>query len=406
MDGSASMNQQASHQLYDLFSALRRWPDIEAENLFAVDAADRLVFDILSQHHTEQQATGTHDATPPLTQSLAVVGDHYGALSLGALALGAPKVRVYTDGLTARRAIEANLLSCAEFLPADAATRIEFVALDRVAEGCSTCLMVLPRGLNVLTEQAAALAAAGPENMTVFATGRIKHMNHTMNHVLSRFFSQVQVSLARQKSRVLIASFPTRQVELPDYPVRETHQVAGMTMTLVAGAQTFGEARLDPGTRVLLEHLPALDDHDRLIDLACGNGSIGIFAALRNPQLRIVASDHSASAVASTLLGAQANAVAERINAVQDDGLSRLADASARLITLNPPFHVGNTVSAQIAFKLIDEAARVLEDGGQLYCVFNSHLKYRSELARRVGPTEQLARNAKFTVTRSTRRRF
>ena len=27
------------------FEALRRWPDVEAENLFAVDASDRLILD-------------------------------------------------------------------------------------------------------------------------------------------------------------------------------------------------------------------------------------------------------------------------------------------------------------------------------------------------------------------------
>jgi len=41
--------------------------------------------------------------------------------------------------------------------------------------------------------------------------------------------------------------------------------------------------------------------------------------------------------------------------------------------------------------------------GGELWCVWNSHLRYRSLLERLVGPTRQVARNPKFTVTASTR---
>jgi len=50
------------------------------------------------------------------------------------------------------------------------------------------------------------------------------------------------------------------------------------------------------------------------------------------------------------------------------------------------------------------ELARVLRPGGQLWCVWNSPLRYRPVLERIVGPTRQIARDAKFTVTVSTRR--
>ena len=70
---------------------------------------------------------------------------------------------------------------------------------------------------------------------------------------------------------------------------------------------------------------------------------------------------------------------------------------------LNPPFHAGSTVHPGVALKLFDEAARVLKPGGELWTVFNSHLTYRPALTRAVGETRQAGRNAKFTVTVSTR---
>jgi 16S rRNA (guanine1207-N2)-methyltransferase len=70
---------------------------------------------------------------------------------------------------------------------------------------------------------------------------------------------------------------------------------------------------------------------------------------------------------------------------------------------LNPPFHLGTSVHAGAGLKLIEAAGRVLVPGGELWTVFNSHLGYRAALGRCVGPTRQVARNAKFTVTVSTK---
>ena len=59
------------------FASLRRWPDVEADNLFAHDAADKLLL----------------DTAQPLLDGLegdriAVVNDHYGALTLALAAAG------------------------------------------------------------------------------------------------------------------------------------------------------------------------------------------------------------------------------------------------------------------------------------------------------------------------------
>jgi 16S rRNA (guanine1207-N2)-methyltransferase len=45
----------------------------------------------------------------------------------------------------------------------------------------------------------------------------------------------------------------------------------------------------------------------------------------------------------------------------------------------------------------------VLRPGGELWAVWNSALFYRPSLERIGGPTRQIARNAKFTVTASTK---
>ena len=73
----------------ELFDRLRRFPDVEAPNLFAVDAADRLILD---------EAADALAAAPAGT--VVVIGDHYGALTAGvALEHGIAAVHVHQDPL-------------------------------------------------------------------------------------------------------------------------------------------------------------------------------------------------------------------------------------------------------------------------------------------------------------------
>ena len=92
-----------------------------------------------------------------------------------------------------------------------------------------------------------------------------------------------------------------------------------------------------------------------------------------------------------------------QVLSARDGSLDGVADASAPLILLNPPFHIGAAVHTGIAERLIADAGRALAPGGELWCVWNGHLGYRP-LLDRIGETRQVSRNAKFVVT-ATRRR-
>ena len=81
-----------------------------------------------------------------------------------------------------------------------------------------------------------------------------------------------------------------------------------------------------------------------------------------------------------------------------------MAVGSVDLVVCNPPFHLGGAVHTGAAQLLFRGAGRALRSGGELWTVHNSHLDYRRPLRGAVGPTTVVARNAKFTVTRSDRR--
>ena len=164
----------------------------------------------------------------------------------------------------------------------------------------------------------------------------------------------------------------------------------------------FAGASLDIGTRAMLSTFDSLPPCETAIDLACGSGVLASALAQREPGARIIATDVSEIAVRSAALTADANGV--QVETVLDDGVAAQPDASTDLVVLNPPFHVGAAVHTGIALRLFTDAARVLRPGGELRVVWNSSLGYRPALERLVGPTRQLARTPKFTVTASHRR--
>ena len=372
------------------FDLLRRWPDVEADNLFAVDASDRLILD--------EAASALESAD---SCEVVVIEDHYGALTLGAAALhAATGIRVHQDGLSGQRALAAN---AAEFGLAGAYSSLPLGA--ELLAGARVVLLQLPRSLGALDEIAESIARFAAPDVRVFAGGRLKHMTAAMNAVLSRHFGSVSASLARQKSRVLIASEPLGPAaDAPSaWPHREYH--ADIDLTICAHGAAFAGTSLDIGTRYLLEFIDRMKaDATSVIDLGCGTGVLAVSLARARPGLHVIASDQSAAAVASAAATAEANGVADRVQVVQDDALSSQPDASADLIVLNPPFHIGSSVHAGIALKLFEDAGRVLRPGGELWTVWNTHLGYRPPLTRLVGPTHQVGRNTKFTVTVSTRR--
>ncbi len=384
----------AQNSLEDIFGTLRRHPDVEAPNLQAWDATDRLLL---------EAAPARMEPDTRLT----VIGDRYGALTLGALGtLGVRRVRVHEDLITGERALRNNAAELGFEAAAHGAvdaTGFEQLPLgERLLSGAALVLLQLPRTLAELEEIAAAVARYAAPDVVLLAGGRIKHMSLAMNAVLERHFETVQPQLARQKSRIILAS-GARQPETHEWsPAVE--RLAELDLDVAAHGAVFAGAKLDIGTRYLLTFMPEMPQAGHAIDLGCGTGILAAMYARQNPASTVTATDRSAAAVASARATARANGLEDRITALQDDAMSTLPAGSAELVLLNPPFHLGASVHAGAGIKLFEAAARVLAPGGELWTVFNRHLQYLPALERLVGPTTVKGGNPKFTVAVSTRR--
>ncbi|MBH0008163.1 class I SAM-dependent methyltransferase [Salinibacterium sp. SWN1162] len=373
-----------------LFATLRRWPDVEAPNLFAVDASDRLILD--------EAAPQLADIQPG---ELVVMGDNYGALTLGAVSLHDCRgIRVFQDSLVSELALAENA--------GDLAPHYTSHTLGaELLSGARLVLMQLPRSLAELDEWAQAIARFASPDVVVISGGRIKHMTLAMNEVLARSFDDVNAGRARQKSRTLTSLGPRRDSTEARYPLTSVLREPELPvdqLTVSAHGGAFAGATLDIGTRFLMTFLPEMKpDAATAVDLGSGTGVLAVSLALARRDLQVVAVDQSIAAVASTRETADANGVGARVEAAREDALTERPTASADLIVCNPPFHTGATVHAGVALRMLADARRVLKPGGELWVVFNTHLGYRDYLNRTVGPTRQAGRNSKFTVTVSVR---
>ena len=283
----------------------------------------------------------------------------------------------------------------------DAAAAPGELLIDRLdaktLAGVDLVWLRLPKALGALQEYAELVAAHAQPHVRLLAGAREKHLNRTMNDVLAQHFLEVSASLGRQKSRALVAS---GSIPGPlSWPRHRRAAIAGHLIDLHWHGATFAAGRVDAGTLLLVNYLGSIADADRYLDLGCGSGVLATLLAREHPDSEVFAVDASWAAVDATRRTAAGTAVVPR----WASDLADLTDDSVDVIVCNPPFHRGTAKDSGPAWQMFAEAARVLGDGGEFWCVFNSHLPWRERLSRLIGPTSQIAQNRHYTLTRSRR---
>jgi len=374
----------------DFADLFRRRAD-SAPDLIAIDGTDRFLID---------EAPHVHGDALRQPGEVAVVDDRHGVLTLGLITQhGAKDVRVVQDSLVGQRALEANAgtFGIRGFRhPA---------SLEDAFQDVRLVVLRLSKSHDRLDEVARAVARFAAPDVVLLCGGNVKYMHLSQNDVLRRSFGEVTPSRGRGKSRLLIAQDPlraqaNRAATTAPWP-RSVH-VDELGMTIVAYGGVFAGTSLDQGTRVLLGAIDdAVPTARTIVDLGSGNGVVAAAVAVRRPDVQVIATDVSRIAVESTRATADANGVGDRVTVVRADAGDELASGSAQLVLCNPPFHADTTVTTDAAEAMFRNAATILQAGGELWCVWNSHLRYRPVLERLVGPTRQVVRTDKFTVTAS-----
>lgn len=173
---------------------------------------------------------------------------------------------------------------------------------------------------------------------------------------------------------------------------RLTVELEGRRLDLWSAAGLFSKGRLDPGTRLLIESVPARRGW-RVLDLGCGIGVAGLALLLRE-RVEVTFSDVNPLALKATARNLAAFGLAGRI--VCSDLFAKIPEAFDLILT-NPPIVAGRAT----LYALIEEAPAHLQPGGALALVAR-HNKGGKMLAKRMesvfGAVEVLGRRSGYHV--------
>ncbi|MFI6932761.1 methyltransferase [Streptomyces sp. NPDC050287] len=370
---------------------LSRFPEDPRDRLRAWDASDAYLLGYLA------------DEKVPLSGTVVVLGDRWGAL---VTALAAHRPTQITDSFLTQEATRANLARNG----VESGSVELLTTQDAPPARVDVLLVRVPKSLALLEDQLLRLAPAVHEGTVVVGTGMVKEIHTSTLQLFERILGPTRTSLAEKKARLVFCApkpTPSRESGPGPWPYRYAlpdgiGPLSGRTVVNHAGV--FCADRLDIGTRFFLQHLPAVKDARRVVDLGCGNGVVGTAVALAGPEAQVLFVDESFQAVASAQATYTANGGPGHAEFRVGDGLAGVPAGSVDLVLNNPPFHSHQATTDTTAWRMFTDAQRVLCPGGELWVVGNRHLGYHVKLRRLFGNCQLVASDPKFVVLKAVRK--
>jgi 23S rRNA (guanine1835-N2)-methyltransferase len=351
---------------------LKRYPLKANELLQAWDAADELIL----------QHMGTLDL---IGKRILIINDHFGAMGSG---LQEFDPTLYTDSYISYKSSHLN--SEGKLSPIN-----ELSLLNGVYD---FVMIQLPKNMSYFEDILCHLTQHLGSHSKIICTSMVKHLAAASFDLLNKYIGRTTTSLAQKKARLIFADFEMGRVVSP-YPLIVKFEQ--FEHEFINHSNLFSREKLDIGTRFILEHLPK-GEFEKVLDLGCANGILGIAFKKLNLESQIIFCDESKMA----LLSAEANykrhfsdeASYQWTNCFED-GVKNSLD----LVLCNPPFHQGHTVGDFIAIQMFHDAYESLRPGGTMRVVGNSNLAYQTKLKKIFGNSKIVATNSKFMIINSVK---
>lgn len=192
---------------------------------------------------------------------------------------------------------------------------------------------------------------------------------------------------------------PERFHEVPlDVPFEAESECTPLVQFTRPGV--FSWEHLDEATALLIDTMN-IRRGDRVLDLGCGAGGLGVVAALQSGA-RVVLVDADADAVRCARRTAH-HAGASNIDVRASDVAEAMDGESFDVVLTNPPFHVGKATDLTVPQAFIDDAYDALAPGGRLYLVANRTLPYERLIQARFGEVRTAHDGRRFKVLGAVR---
>jgi len=182
-----------------------------------------------------------------------------------------------------------------------------------------------------------------------------------------------------------------------------TVELRGRSFEVRSRPGVFSWDELDPATRILAEVME-IQPGERVLDLGCGTGILGVVAAQLARPGAVWLVDADVDAVDSARLTAAVNG-ATNCQALPSDSTSAVADRRFDVVLTNPPFHIGKGTEHDVARQFFRDVATVLAEDGRFYVVANGFLRYEAALREIYPVVETVFTDTRYKVIRARRER-
>ena len=362
---------------------LSRYPASKKEQLRAWDAADEYLLNYFDENFK---------LTP--NSRILIINDSFGALTL---ALSQCLVTIWTDSFLSQEGILNNLTD--SNLSSENISILN--SLETPIAEYDFVIIKIPKSLALLEDQLARIKPFLLPKTQIIAAGMAKSIHTSTLKLFEKHIGETKTSLAKKKAR-LIFSQVDKNIQVFNSPYPKSYQLEGTDYIVLNHANVFSREKLDIGTRFFLQHLPSSEKYKSIIDLACGNGIVGLIAKEKNPNAEMLFLDESFMAVESARENIVKNISSDKKICFEvNDCLSGIEKNSADLILNNPPFHQNNAIGDKVAWQMFMQAKDVLKKHGELWVIGNRHLGYHIKLNKVFGNCEIVSSNKKFIILKS-----
>ena len=350
--------------------SIERYPSSDNKSLRAWSAADEYLLKYLKENNVSY--------TKPI-----IYNDRFGFLST---ILSKQQPNIIINYKSQEKSLEINLKKHGIDLNTISKKR----PLEKLETPFDLVLIKIPKSLDLFRFQLNQFHESLHEDSLVLCAFMTKYFSAQILKIAEDFFELCEQSVAWKKARLLFLK-KKRKVKKKELinsicysTTKEFKQYLGV----------FSAKKIDQATLLLIQHLDVRLRHNKILDLACGNGILAHVALANKPDAEIHLLDDSELAIASSKI----NINSEKANFHYNDTLDYFENNTFDLIISNPPFHFEYETNIEVALNLFKEVKRCLKKGGSFQLVTSNHLNLKTHLNKLFHKVNIIAQNKKFVV--------
>jgi 16S rRNA (guanine1207-N2)-methyltransferase len=260
-------------------------------------------------------------------------------------------------------------------------------ALVRLAKAREEQEMAAHAVLSVLAPQANFILFGGNDEGIRSAAATLAKLCGPIQTLAARGHGRILAAVRPAEVQLLRASLAAWRTVLP-------LEVAGTVRQWVTYPGVFAAQRIDAGSALLVEALPALAPGCRVLDYGCGSGAIAAGVHCAQAAAVVAMLDNDTIAL---------EAARENVPGARPMLADGIAGGPFDLIVSNPPLHAGVAEQHGFLHGLIARAPAFLAPAGCLQIVVQRRVALDRLFAQHFAATSVVAENGRYRVWRASR---